>query len=78
MDTMPYSRSLPPDDGTDRNYEEEKAAPYLLENPQYPYNYLLKVLKAGQEYDYVLIPTNAVLIQALNRMQRSVVFCYPT
>ena len=77
MDTMPYSRSLPPDDGTDRNYEEEKAAPYLLENPQYPYNYLLEVLKAEREYDYILIPTNEVVIQALNRMQRSVVFCYP-
>ena len=78
LDTMPFSQILPPDDGTNRNYEEEKAAPYHLENPQYPYNYLLEVLKAEREYDYVLIPTNAVVIQALNKMQRSVVLCYPT
>lgn len=76
--TMPYSRILPPDDGAKREHEGEKAAPYLLQNPQYPYNYLLEVLKAEQEYDYVLIPTSAGVIRILDDMRRQVVLCYPT
>lgn len=63
LPSMPYSRVLPPEKGTKRECEAEKAAPYLLSNPQYPYNYLLEILKAEREYEYVLIPTAIRVIQ---------------
>lgn len=76
--SMPYSRILPPEQGKKRECEAEKAAPYLLPNPQYPYNYVLDILKAEREYEYVLIPTSASVIRMLNEMGRTVVLCYPT
>jgi len=75
--SMPYSRVLPPEKGTKQECEAEKAAPYLLRNLQYPYNYLLEILKAEREYDYVLIPTSTRVIRMLNEMGRTVVLCYP-
>ncbi len=78
LPSMPYSRVLPPEKGTKRECEAEKATPYLLSNPQYPYNYLLEILKAEREYEYVLIPTAICVIQMLNEMGRTVVLCYPT
>ncbi len=76
--SMPYSRVLPPEKGTKQECETEKAAPYLLSNPQYPYNYLLEILKAEREYEYILIPTAENVIRILNEMGRIVVLCYPT
>jgi len=76
--SMPYSRVLPLEKGTKWECEAEKTVPYLLSNPQYPYNYLLEILKAERDYDYVLIPTATGVIRMLNEMGRTVVLCYPT
>ncbi len=76
--SMPYSWVLPPEKGTKQECEAEKAAPYLLRNLQYPYNYLLEILKAERECEYVLIPTATGVIRMLNEMGRIVVLCYPT
>jgi len=78
LPSMPYSRILPPKEGTKQECEAEKAAPYLLSNPQYPYNYVLEILKAEQAYQYVLIPTAIGVIRELNELGRTVVLCYPT
>jgi len=78
LPSMPYSRVLPPEEGTRQECEAEKAAPYLLSNPQYPWNYVLEILKAEREYEYVLIPTAVNVIRMLNKLGRTVVLCYPT
>ncbi len=63
--------------GLRKEREAEKAAPYMLSNPQYPCNYVLDILKAEREYEYVLISTDISVIRMLNKMGRAVVLCCP-
>lgn len=77
--SMPHSWCLPPSDGKSGEFEAEKGARYLLRDPRYPSNYILEILKAEQEYPYVLIPTNAGIIERLReKYSRQVLLCYPT
>lgn len=77
LHSMPYNWILPPADGEE--HECEKAAPYLLAQPQYPDNYILEILKAESQYDYVLIPTSSRVIDRLQtEYRRTVLLCYPT
>ena len=74
---MPRSWILPPPGSEERN-EREKGRLDRLPDPFFPDNYLLDILKAEREYDYVLIPTNAYVISQL-RMEygRKLVVCHP-
>ena len=56
LTSMPFSRILPTDDSGEP--EAEKAAPWLLNDPLYPDNYVAAVLRAEGRYDYVIIPTS--------------------
>ncbi len=74
---MPYRWILP--ERTDGETEGEKAAPWLLGDPNYPDNYIEAVLRAERQYRYVIIPTQTWVIERLHkRYGRKVVVCCPT
>lgn len=76
--SMPYKWILPEKDGKQGEFENVKAAPYLLLNPAFPQSYLAAVLEKESQYRYVLIPT----IPSVLRMLREecgipYILCYP-
>ena len=71
LTSMPYSRILPTVKSGEP--EAEKAAPWLLNDPLYPDNYVAAVLRAERRYDYVIIPTSEWVIY-----RRKIVVCCPT
>lgn len=76
--SMPYKWILPEKDGKEGEFENVKAAPYLLLNPAFPESYLRVVLEKELQYRYVLIPT----IPSVLRMLREdcgipYILCYP-
>ncbi len=76
LHSMPYRRILPNerDEG-----ESIKAAPYLLANPAFPYNYIAAILEAESKYEYVLIPPiGSVLSQIYRDYQIPYLLCYPS
>lgn len=77
LTSMPFSRILPT--GKSVEPEAEKAAPWLLNDPLYPDNYVAAVLRAEREYDYVIIPTSEWVIYRLQKEYgRKIVVCCPT
>lgn len=77
LTTMPFSRILPANDSGEP--EAEKAAPWLLNDPLYPDNYVAAVLRAERAYDYVIIPTSEWVIYRLQKEYgRKIVVCCPT
>lgn len=77
--SMPYARILPINrEETTENFEREKAAPYHINNPLFPYNVAEEVLKMEENYPYVIIPTVQSLIKILQEeFDKQVVLCYP-
>lgn len=76
--SMPYKWILPEKEGKKEEFENVKAAPYLLLNPAFPESYLKAVLEKESQYRYVLIPT----IPSVLRMLREdcgipYILCYP-
>lgn len=50
----------------------------VLTDPLYPENYIIDILRAEQEHDYVLILTDMEVIRRLREEYgRKVVLCYP-
>ncbi len=77
LTSMPYSRILPTVKSGEP--EAEKAAPWLLNDPLYPDNYVAAVLRAERRYDYVIIPTSEWVIYRLQKEYgRKIVVCCPT
>lgn len=78
LTVMPYKWILPPTEKKNAELEGEKGAFYHLPNPLYPENYIIDILRAEREYDYVLIPTDVEVICSLQeRYGRKVLLCYP-
>ena len=76
---MPYKWILPPMEKANTELEGEKGAFYHLSNPLYPENYIIEILCAEKEYDYVIIPTDIGVICSLQeRYGRKVLLCYPS
>lgn len=77
--SMPHARILPVEkEETNRNFEEEKAAEYHVDNPIYPYNMVAEVLALEKQYKYVIIPTVQRAIDILQKEYgRSIILCYP-
>lgn len=76
--SMPYRWILPDRHSMDGETESLKAAPYLVANPLYVDRYVLDILKAENEYDYVIIPTSERIIDILTaELGRTVVICCP-
>ena len=74
--SMPFSWILP--EKTDGEFEDVKAAPYLLRNPAFPDNYIAAILRAEQNYKYVLIPTICSVLEELYETHKlPYVICYP-
>lgn len=76
--SMPYKWILSEKDGKKGEFENVKAAPYLLLNPAFPESYMEAVLEKESQYRYVLIPT----IPSVLRMLREdcgipYILCYP-
>lgn len=76
--SMPYKWILPAKDGKKGEFENVKAAPYLLLNPAFQESYLKAVMEKESQYRYVLIPT----IPSVLRMLRDecgipYILCYP-
>lgn len=77
LTSMPFSRILPTVKSGEP--EAEKAAPWLLNDPLYPDNYVAAVLRAERAYDYVIIPTSEWVIYRLQKEYgRKIVVCCPT
>lgn len=76
--SMPYKWILPEKDGQKGEFENVKAAPYLLLNAAFPDNYLCAVLEKESQYHYVLIPTIPFVLRRL-REDYGVpyILCYP-
>lgn len=75
--SMPRSWILPPI-APEGETELEKGKLDRLRDPLYPENYIIDILRAEQEYDYVLIPTTMQVIPKLREEYgRKVVLCYP-
>lgn len=77
LPSMPFARILPPPQGDARTLEGEKAAIYHLSDPRFPDNYLVEILKAERDYDFVLIPTSIPTVQCLEEFGRKMLLCYP-
>lgn len=78
LTVMPYKWILPSAEKKSAELEGEKGAFYHLPNPLYPENYIIDILRAEREYDYVLIPTAVEVICSLQeRYGRKVLLCYP-
>ena len=77
--SMPYARILPvAEDGMIQEGEYEKAAPYHINNPLYPYNIVAAILQAERESKYVIIPPVTSVIDILQEQYgRVVILCYP-
>ncbi len=76
--SMPRRWILPAKHGIDEESESLKAADYLVSNPLYTSQYVLDILKAEKEYDFVIIPTAKDIIYSLvKNYGRNVVVCYP-
>ena len=81
--SMPYRWIFPvlTSDEKEENSKElegEKGACYHLENPFWPENYVAEILRAEQNYKYVIIPTIMSVVDILVRdYARKVVLCYP-
>lgn len=79
MVSMPYRWVLPQSKPDKGESEEQKAAEYLVENPFFVYQYVHAILKAEEEYDYVIIPTIGRIIRYLiEDFDRQVVVCCPS
>lgn len=78
LTVMPYKWILPPTEKKSVELEGEKGALYYLPNPLYPENYIIDILRAEREYDYVFIPTAVEVICSLQEQYgRKVLLCYP-
>ena len=77
--SMPYARILPiVKEETNRNFEQEKAAEYHVDNPIYPFNMIADILELEKKYKYVIIPSVQQAIDILVKdYKRSVILCYP-
>ena len=75
--SMPYKWILPSNDGGKGEFEYEKAAPYLLWNPDYPHNYIRKILKELPNYKYIIIPHIDGVLTELNMCGVPFVSVYP-
>lgn len=77
--SMPYARILPiVKEETNRNFEQEKAAEYHVNNPIYPYNMIADILELEKRFKYVIIPSVQSAIEVLqNVYKRKVILCYP-
>lgn len=74
--SMPFSWILP--EKSEGEFEDVKAARYLLRNPAFTESYLAAILEAEQTYQYVLIPTISPILRTLHeRYQVSYIICYP-
>lgn len=75
--SMPRHRILPPKKSEEEN-ERGKGRMDVLTDPLYPENYIIDILRAEQEHDYVLIPTDMEVVRRLReKYGRKVVLCYP-
>lgn len=77
--SMPYTRILPiQKEDTSESFEREKAAPYHVNHPLYPYNMIEAILEAEKTHKYVIIPTIQPIIETLQaEYKRNVILCYP-
>lgn len=76
--SMPYKWILPEKDGKKGEFENVKAAPYLLLNPAFPESYLAAVLEKASRYRYVLIPTIPSVLRKLREdCGIPYILCYP-
>lgn len=78
--SMPYAWVLPyKTDFSEQESEESKGAYYQhIENPAFPWNMILDVLKAEQQYDNVLIPTIASALEILReKYRKECILVYP-
>ncbi len=76
--SMPYSWILPKENEK-AEYEEIKAAPYLIRHPHFYTNYLLAILEANKKYEYVLIPTIEQILRRLeNEFHMPFIVVYPS
>lgn len=76
--SMPYKWILPEKEGKKGEFENVKAAPYLLLNPAFPENYLRAVLEKESQYRYVLIPTIPSVLRKLREdCGMPYILCYP-
>lgn len=74
--SMPWDQILPPQRSEDG--ESEKGWANVLADPLYPENYIINILRAEREYDYVLIPTDMAVVRRLREEYgRKVILCYP-
>lgn len=76
--SMPHRWILPGNHSKNEESESLKAADYLVANPLYTDQYVLEILKAEKEYDFVIIPTAEEIINKLvMNYGRNVVICCP-
>lgn len=75
--SMPFCWLLPLQETAPGEQEGEKGALYHVRDPRFPDNYVAAILKAEQENDIVLIPTNIQVVQRLEEYGRKVILCYP-
>lgn len=79
LPSMPYKWVLPPNDNTKTDFEDMKAAPYLVFNSNFPYNYIKEILIAMEQYDYVVIPAiERVLTMLEHELHLPYVLVYPS
>lgn len=76
--SMPYKWILPSNDGGQGEFEYEKAAPYLLWNPDYPHNYIRKILEELPNHKYIIIPHIEGVLTELNMCGVPFVSVYPS
>lgn len=75
--SMPYKWILPSKDCGQGEFEYEKAAPYLLWNPDYPHNYIRKILEELPNYKYIIVPHIDSVLAELNMWGVPFVSVYP-
>lgn len=75
--SMPFSWILP-GRSSEGEFEDVKAALYLLRNPSFPDNYITAILEEEQKHKYVLIPTiNTVMERLYEEYKIPYIVCYP-
>lgn len=75
--SMPWHRILPPKNSEEEN-ESGKGRMDVFTDPLYPDNYIIHILRAEREHDYVLIPTDMQVVRRLREQYgRTIVLCYP-
>ena len=74
---MPYKYYLPKTDNDNLECEKLKADFSLEINPEYPSNYINKILENMDKYKYYVIPSDSRVLSGLKDRHIPYILCFP-